>query len=70
MLFTTKRSNFDLHRMKNMEESQKERDVKGNVIKPGPLKGSYADFRMEKLKEWRKRFNVDDHGFYKGGGKT
>lgn len=55
--------------MKNMDESRKNRDDTGNEIKPGPLKGSYAEYRMEKLKEWRKKFNVDDHGFYKGGGK-
>jgi hypothetical protein len=43
------------------------RDDTGNQIKPGPLKGSYAEYRLEKLKELRKQFNVDDLGFYKGG---
>jgi hypothetical protein len=52
-----------------MEESQKERDETGNFVKPGPLKGSYAEYRLQKLKELRSQFNVDDHGFYKGGGK-
>ena len=55
--------------MKNMKESQAERDASGNTVKPTPLKGTYGDFRMEKLKDWRKAFNVDEHGFYKGGGK-
>ncbi len=54
--------------MKNMEESQKKRDNLGNPIIPGPLKGSYAEYRLEKLKEIRKKFNVDEHGFFKGGG--
>jgi hypothetical protein len=51
------------------EESQALRDNQGNPIKPSPLKGSYAEYRLEKLKELRKQFNVDDHGFYKGGGR-
>jgi hypothetical protein len=54
--------------MRNMEESQKERNNTGNPINPNPLKGSYAEYRLEKLKEIRKKFNIDDHGFYKGGG--
>jgi hypothetical protein len=60
---------YNAEKMKNMEESQKARDKEGNVVRPGPIKGSYADFRLEKLQEWRKQFNVDDHGLYKGGGK-
>lgn len=51
-----------------MEESQKERDESGNFVKAGPLKGSYAEYRLQKLKELRKLYNVDDFGFYKGGG--
>lgn len=51
-----------------MKEAQTERDKNGEVPKPAPVKGSYGDYRLEKLKEWRKTFNVDDHGFYKGGG--
>lgn len=53
--------------MKNMEENQVNRDETGNQIKPGPLKGSYAEYRLEKLKEWRKMYNVDELGNYKGG---
>lgn len=51
-----------------MDENRKERDESGHVIKPGPLKGSYAEHRLQKLKEWRDKYNVDQHGFYKGGG--
>jgi len=51
-----------------LEKNQKERDESGNAANAGPLKGSYADYRAGKLKEWRKLFNVDDHGFFKGGG--
>jgi hypothetical protein len=54
--------------MKSMDESQRERDKTGNFTKPRPLKGSYGDHRLEKQKEWRKLFNVDDFGHYKGGG--
>jgi len=59
---------YNSEKMKNMEESQKKRNNEGNVIKPAPLKGSYADHRLETLKEWRKKFNVDENGLYKGGG--
>ena len=51
-----------------MKENQAERDKSGNSVKPKPLKGTYGDLRLDKLKEWRKTFNVDDNGFYKGGG--
>ena len=51
-----------------MEKNQQERDVSGNNPNSAPLKGSYADYRADKLREWRKMFNVDNHGFYKGGG--
>jgi hypothetical protein len=58
---------YNSEKMKNMEENQPQRDQTGNVVKPGPLKGSYAEYRLEKLKEWRQKFNVDDFGAYKGG---
>ena len=54
--------------MRNMEESKKDRNNTGNNIQAGPMKGSYAEYRLEKLKEIRKKFNIDDHGFFKGGG--
>ncbi len=59
---------YNTVKMKNMEESQQKRGEDGEKIQPKPLKGTYAEHRLEKLKEMRKRFNVDDHGFYKGGG--
>ena len=52
-----------------MENNQKERDTTGNVPGAKPLKGTYAVYRAEKLGEWRKKFNVDKNGFFKGGGK-
>lgn len=51
-----------------MENNQKERDNSGNVPGAKPMKGSYAEYRADKLKEWRMKFNVDQHGFFKGGG--
>lgn len=50
-----------------MENNQKERDNSGNVPGAKPLKGTYAEYRAEKLMEWRKKFNVDQNGFFKGG---
>jgi hypothetical protein len=58
---------YNSEKMKKMNEATAERDKTGHVIKPMPMKGSYAEYRLEKLKELRKQFNVDDHGFYKGG---
>jgi len=58
---------YNKEKMKNMEENLPKRDQSGNVKKPSPMKGSYAEYRLEKLREIRKKFNVDDHGFYKGG---
>jgi len=59
---------YNSEKMKNMEESQQKRNEEGNQIKPSPIKGSYADHRLATLKEMRKKFGVDNHGFYKGGG--
>jgi curved DNA-binding protein CbpA len=58
---------YNAEKMKNMEENQQNRDVQANQVKPGPMKGSYAEYRLEKLKELRKQHDVDNHGFYKGG---
>lgn len=58
---------YNAEKMKNMKESEYQRDNTANKIKPAPLKGSYAEYRLEKLKELRKEFNVDDLGNYKGG---
>jgi curved DNA-binding protein CbpA len=62
-------SDLSLDKLKeNMENNQKERDSTGNVPGAKPLKGTYAEYRAEKLKEWRNKFNVDQNGFFKGGG--
>jgi curved DNA-binding protein CbpA len=58
---------YNAEKMKNMKENEKERDATANNVKPAPMKGSYAEYRLEKLKELRKEFNVDDLGNYKGG---
>ena len=59
---------YNSEKMKNMEESQQKRTEEGNKVKPEPLKGSYADYRLDVLREARKKFNVDNHGLYKAGG--
>ncbi len=58
---------YNAEKMKKMKENEVQRDGTGNAIKPAPMKGSYAEYRLEKLKEMRRQFNVDDNGFYKGG---
>ena len=63
-------SDLSLDKLKqNMENNQKERDSTGNIPGAKPLKGTYAEYRAEKLADWRKKFNVDQNGFFKGGGK-
>ena len=32
-----------------------------------PKAGSYAETRLKELKEQRKKYNVDDFGYYRGG---
>lgn len=58
---------FNSEKMKAMKDAQKERDNSGNTIVGDHEKGSYGHFRLEKLKEWRNRFNFDNIGNFKGG---
>lgn len=58
---------YSSEKFKNMEKAKAERDNKGNTPTEEIMKGSYADFELEKLKNFRKRFNFDDLGNYKGG---
>ena len=58
---------YNKEKMKNMADSVPQRNEAGNIIRSAPMKGSYAEYRLEKLKEIRKKFKVDDHGLYKGG---
>lgn len=58
---------FNASKMKSMDESKRERDSSGNFKADDYEKGSYADFRIEKLKQWRKDFNFDNLGNFKGG---
>ena len=62
------KTNLFLRLKQNMEKNQKERDTTGNIPGAKPLKGTYAEYRSDKLGEWRKKFNVDQNGFFKGGG--
>ncbi len=64
---TKPESVYNSTKMKNMDEARKERDESGNIKPENYDKGSYADFRLEKLKEWRKEFNFDNLGNFKGG---
>jgi curved DNA-binding protein CbpA len=58
---------YNAEKLKKMKENENERDKTGNVTKQAPMKGSYAEYRLEKLKQIRKEFNVDQYGSYKGG---
>ena len=74
------RANYDLMKRKNpdayREISQAEfdrrysvdkRDEAGNTPIASPKAGSYAETRLKELKEQRKKYNVDDFGYYRGG---
>lgn len=43
------------------------RDEAGNTPSSAPAKGSYAETRLAELKEQRKKYNVNDIGYYRGG---
>lgn len=58
---------YNAEKMKKMKESQRERDMTGNIPRPDFGKGTYGDFRQEKLKELKKKFNFDHLGNFKGG---
>ncbi len=53
-----------------MEGRREIRDKTRNVRRPEniPPRGSYAEQRMLELKKERELFNVDQMGFYRGGG--
>lgn len=76
------RANYDLSRKKNpdayadVSEAEWEktsrpdlRDAKGNIpaAAPSPSAESYAAERLAELKMQRKKYNVNDLGFYRGG---
>lgn len=52
---------------KAMEESADKRNNTGDFRKTDYEKGSYGDFKMEKMKEFQKQFNFDHLGNFKGG---
>ena len=52
---------------KAMEDSADRRNNTGDFRKVDYEKGSYGDFKMEKLKEFQKQFNFDHLGNFKGG---
>lgn len=58
---------FNSEKMKAMKDAQKERDESGNLPVSEHDKGSYGYYRLERLKEWRKRFNFDNFNNFKGG---
>ena len=74
------RANYDLLRQKDprafKEVSQREfdrtyntgaRDASGGLPVQAPAKGSYAEERLQELKEARKKYNVNHLGYYRGG---
>jgi len=58
---------YNSSKMQAMKDAAKERDFTGNTIKDPFDKGGHAEFREEKMKEWRKKYNFDHLGNYKGG---
>lgn len=52
---------------KAMEDSAHRRNNTGDFRKDNYEKGSYGDFKMEKMKEFQKQFNFDHLGNFKGG---
>ena len=61
----TKNSNPDA--IFNKNKMEKTRDFTGNLAKENYTKGSYGDFKKERMDKWRKEFNVDGLNNFKGG---
>lgn len=77
---TESRATFDISRRKNpqmykaMSDTQFDmvhrrdlRNKEGNISKTAPSRGSYAEQRIAELKKERKKYNVNDLGYYNGG---
>ena len=66
------RKNPDAYREVSESEFTKsyypdQRDSAGNTPTDAPARGSYAEERLAELKEQRKKYNVNDLGYYRGG---
>lgn len=74
------RANYDLSRKKNpeaykpmsdfqfdMEKRRDKRDKTGMIPKDKPVRGSYAEDRLNQLKKDRAQYNVNHLGYYQGG---
>lgn len=51
----------------NMNNRRDLRNKDGNVARPAPVRGSYAEQRIKELKKERAKYNVNDLGYYNGG---
>jgi hypothetical protein len=51
----------------NMENRRELRNKAGVTAKAAPLRGSYAEERLEQLKKERAKYNVNYLGYYQGG---
>ena len=74
------RVNYDLTRKKNpdlfrsisdqqmaMDKRRDKRDKAGLTQKDKPVRGSYAEDRLEQLKKDREQYSVNHLGYYSGG---
>ena len=74
------RTNYDLSRKKNpdlykplsdfqydMDKRRDKRDKTGMIPKDKPVRGSYAEDRLNQLKKDRAQYNVNPLGYYQGG---
>jgi hypothetical protein len=50
-----------------MDARRDKRDKSGMVPKEAPVRGSYAEDRLNQLKKDREQYNVNHLGYYKGG---
>jgi curved DNA-binding protein CbpA len=70
------RATFDLSRRKNPHLYQAPEDIQGDMAqhrnqrvspRSKPARGSYAEQRLAHLQQERKKYNVNDLGYYNGG---
>lgn len=77
---TQSRAAYDLSRKRNpdlykpmsdfqfdMEKRRDKRDKSGMIPKEKPVRGSYAEDRLNQLKKDRQQYNVNHLGYYSGG---
>jgi len=66
-LLKNENAHFSNIKSQTMADNRRNRDRSGRVPGPTPMKGSYAEWRLNQLEQERQKFNVNHLGYYNGG---